>query len=122
MCAETAQSPWTDALPRVTNAVDERAAWRVGFLRLAVRITGAIWGVMGYFLWDRYQEQIPVAFLHLADWIPTGLVRFGLLVTLVAVALWMMSATSKGGRVTPARSPMVQDACGTRGERSDPED
>src|SRR5262249_53462611 len=35
VCVETAQSPWKDTLPGKWDFVDKRAAWRVGFLRMA---------------------------------------------------------------------------------------
>jgi hypothetical protein len=62
VCAETAQSPWSGALPRTSRFKDERAAWRVGFLRIARRSTAVTWLVLGAILWSRYQISIPVTF------------------------------------------------------------
>jgi hypothetical protein len=53
VCAETAQSPWKGTLPAKWDFVDKRAAWRVGFLRMARWSTGLTWLVLGVFLWSR---------------------------------------------------------------------
>jgi hypothetical protein len=82
VCAETAQSPWSGALPRTSRFKDERAAWRVGFLRMARWSTGVTWLVLGVILWSRYQAYIPV--FDVPGWVPAAPVRFALLVTFVA--------------------------------------
>ena len=90
VCAETAQSPWSGALPRAPRSVDERAAWRVGFLRMARQSTGVTWLVLGAFLWTRYQASIPLTF-DLPGWVPAAPVRLVLLVAFIASAMWATS-------------------------------
>ena len=74
VCAETAQSPWSGALPRAPLSVDARAAWRVGFLRMARQSIGVTWLVLGAFLWTRYQASIPITF-DMPGWVPAAPVR-----------------------------------------------
>ena len=88
---ETAQSPWKSTLPGKWDFVDKRAAWRVGFLRMARRSTGLTWLVLGVFLWSRYQASIPVTF-DLPGWVPAAPVRLVLLVTFIASAMWATSS------------------------------
>ena len=91
VCVETAQSPWKSTLPGKWDFVDKRAAWRVGFLRMARRSTGLTWLVLGVFLWSRYQASIPVTF-DLPGWVPAAPVRLVLLVTFIASAMWATSS------------------------------
>jgi hypothetical protein len=86
VCAETAQSPWKDALPPATSYVGERAAWRVGFLQLASRVTVLAWVVIGVVLYTRYQERIPLPF-DLPDWLPEEAGRTVLLITLAFLGM-----------------------------------
>ena len=90
VCAETAQSPWSGALPRAPRSVDERAAWRVGFLRMARRSTGVTWLVLGAFLWTRYEASIPLTF-DMPGWVPAAPVRLVLLAAFIASAMWATS-------------------------------
>jgi hypothetical protein len=90
VCAETAQSPWSGALPRAPRFVDDRAAWRVYFLRMARLSTGVTWLVLGVILWSRYQAYIPV--FDVPGWVPAAPARFALLVTFVASAMWATSS------------------------------
>jgi hypothetical protein len=90
LCAETASSPWTSALPRETPFVDERAAWRVGFLQFARQSANAIWLVVFAFLWYRHPADIPVPH-DVPGWIPAAVTQFVLLVALIAFAWWVTS-------------------------------
>ncbi len=87
ICAETASSPWTTALPLETIAVDERAAWRCRFLRIARWSTYAIWLFLGAFLWIMYKDRMPLPF-DLPGWIPPAAAGFALLAAIIAVAAW----------------------------------
>ncbi len=68
-CAETAMSPWRDELSPVPPAVDARAAWRVGWLRLARRAVGIAWLTVGASVWFKYSELVPQP-LKLPAWLP----------------------------------------------------
>jgi len=91
VCAETAESPWTHELPDESDFVDKRAAWRVGFLRTARRISGLTWLVLGVSLWIRHQANVPVPF-NLPSWVPAPPVQHALFVALVALAMWATSS------------------------------
>jgi hypothetical protein len=91
VCAETAESPWTHELPNESDFVDKRAAWRVGFLRTARRISGLTWLVLGVSLWTRHQANVPVPF-NLPSWVPAPPVQHALFVALVALAMWATSS------------------------------
>ncbi len=95
LCAETAESPWSDALPPepgfVEGLVDFRAAWRGGFLWKARLVTVLTWVVVGVILWTQYQASIPVPF-DLPGWVPAAPVRPVLLVTFIASAMWVTSS------------------------------
>ena len=86
-CAETAESPWTHQLPDELDFVDKRAAWRVGFLRLARWSSGLTWLVLGVLLWKRNQANVPVPF-NLPNWVPPSPVQHALFVALIALAMW----------------------------------
>ena len=58
-CAETAGSPWTHQLPHDSDFIDKRAAWRVGFLRVARWSSGLAWFALGISLWNRHQANVP---------------------------------------------------------------
>jgi len=75
----------------LTNRVDKRAAWRVGFLRTARRISGLTWLVLGVSLWIRHQANVPVPF-NLPSWVPAPPVQHALFVALVALAMWATSS------------------------------
>ena len=57
-CAETAESPWTHELPDESDFVDKRAAWRVGFLRLARWSSGLTWLVLGRFTLEAESSEL----------------------------------------------------------------
>jgi hypothetical protein len=94
VCAETAKSPWVGKLPDepsfVKGFVDDRAAWRVYFLRRARLVTGVTWLALGALLWSRYQASIPEMF-NLPGWIPAAPVRLAELGTFIASAMWATS-------------------------------
>jgi len=94
VCAETAHSPWMGALPGESDFVDTRAAWRVGFLRIARWSTSLTWLVLGALLWFRHQASLPVPF-DLPGWLPAAPVRLALFAALIALAMW---ATSRAHR------------------------
>lgn len=71
VCAETAESPWREELPTVTRGVDERAKWRVGWLRLARFTVGAVWIALGAILWNKHGGVALPA--RLPDWLPEWL-------------------------------------------------
>jgi hypothetical protein len=87
VCAETARSPWTDALPGESDFADKRAAWRVGFLQMARWCSGLTLLVLGTFLWTEHQGSIPVPF-DLPSWFPPAPVKLALLVAFIAFAMW----------------------------------
>jgi hypothetical protein len=89
VCAETAQSPWADALPRASDFVDKRAAWRVGFLRIACWSANLTWLFLGAIVWTKYQCNIPV--FGLTSWFPEAPVRFSVLVASIVSAMWATS-------------------------------
>jgi hypothetical protein len=92
VCAETAQSPWVGELAAETEFVDKRAAWRVGFLRIARWSTSLTWLLVGSVLWTRHQASIPVPF-DLPTWSPVAPVRFTLLVASILLPMWATSKT-----------------------------
>jgi hypothetical protein len=96
VCAETAESPWQEKLPPPVGSAwaDRRAAWRVGFLRWAVRINALFWLFAFLLLWTRYQAHIPLPF-ELPSWLPAwmpALAQFAALVIMVAAAAWATAA------------------------------
>jgi hypothetical protein len=92
--AETAQSPWRDALPRVSGLADQRAAWRVGFLRIARWTTGILWLVLGALIW--HQTSIEVLFKLptwlTPAWFPAALGQRALFVAVIALVIWASSS------------------------------
>lgn len=91
VCAETAESPWTNQLPDESDFVDKRAAWRVGFLRAARLISGATWLVLGVALWGRNLAKVPVPF-SLPSWVPAPPVEHALFAVLIALGMWVTSS------------------------------
>jgi hypothetical protein len=90
VCAQTAKSEWQVLLPRETLDVDQRAAWRVGFLRLARGINGLAWLFAFVPLWKRHEQRVPMPF-DLPTWLPAAVptaARFALLAAVVALAAW----------------------------------
>jgi hypothetical protein len=87
VCAETAQSPWTGELPCELNLADKRAAWRVGFLRLA-RWSAALLVCLVLAGLFRRLTVIPVL-LKAPDSVPTAFAQFAHLIAYVALALWL---------------------------------
>ena len=92
VCAETAQSPWISELPSESTSVDERAAWRVGFLRIARWSASFVWLVVFVLVWRL--TVIPIPFKK-PDWVPTALVQFALLATFVSLAMWVTSVVMR---------------------------
>lgn len=95
LCAETAKSPWSRALPEEpcfeAGPVDTRAAWRVGLLRTALLVVRWIGVVGGVVVWNQYQASIPMI-IDAPSWIPSPPLQLAELVTLVATAILMVSA------------------------------
>jgi hypothetical protein len=90
-CAETAESPWRARLPPDRLDVDTRAAWRVGWLRLARWTVGVSWLLVGATLWIRHSNDVPLPF-KLPSWLPMLAVmaeRLVVLAVLIAVAYWI---------------------------------
>jgi hypothetical protein len=90
-CAETAESPWTHELPDESDFVDNRAAWRVGFLRAARWSSSLTWLVLGSWLLIEHQANVPVPF-NLPSWVPASPVQHALFVALIALAMWATSS------------------------------
>jgi hypothetical protein len=90
-CAETAESPWTHKLPGESDFIDKRAAWRVGFLRVARWSNVLAWLVLGAWLWMRDQANVPLP-VNLPSWVPAPLVQHALFVALIALAMWATSS------------------------------
>lgn len=90
-CAQTAQSPWQTMLPTETSSIDQRAKWRVSFLRLIRWSTVLIWLFLFVVMWRRYRDQIPVPFQP-PSWLPPSLalvpIRLALLALVVAFLAW----------------------------------
>jgi len=90
-CAQTAKCEWQEQLPRDTLDVDRRAAWRVGFLRLAWWGNALAWLVAFVLLLRKgYAQSMPLLF-DLPTWLPPPAliaVRFALLAAAVAVVAW----------------------------------
>ncbi len=93
-CAKTAHSRWIDALPPEMSNVDERAKWRVSFLRLTRWITGLAWILLLVLLWRQYEPSIPLLF-NPPDWlgwlVTATATRFALLAALVGLLAWATS-------------------------------
>ncbi|WP_157088589.1 transposase [Bradyrhizobium jicamae] len=94
VCAETAQSPWKDALPRISGFVDQRAAWRVRFLRIARWTTSVLWLILGALIWHQMSTEVSFKFpIWLAPaWLPAALGLPALLVALIVLAIWASSS------------------------------
>lgn len=93
VCAQTARSEWQDRLPRERLDVDQRAAWRVGFLRLARGINALAWLFVFALLWKRHEQRVPMPF-DLPAWLPAAaatVTRFALLAAVVTLAAWATS-------------------------------
>jgi hypothetical protein len=94
VCAQTAGSPWQATLPAETTCVDDRAAWRVSFLRLARWVTGSVWLSLFVLVWRRYGERIPLPF-DVLSWLPVwtqSAVRFTVLAALISLGALLISA------------------------------
>ena len=96
ICAETAESPWQDKLPRATQGgwLDRRAQWRVGLLRWMVWGNRLLWAILLVVLWTRHQAHVPVPFSFPSwswDWGPS-LARSAILLALVLLAAWAAAA------------------------------
>ena len=89
VCAETAQSPWVDALPPDSDFVDKRAAWRVGFLRIARWSASLTWLILGVTVWTKYKLNIRV--YGLPGWFPVAPARCAMLAAFIAFAMWATS-------------------------------
>ena len=96
MCAETAESPWHNKLPPPTLAgwLDQRAAWRVGFLRWIVWGNRMLWALILVLLCTRHETRVPVPFTFPSwfwGWGPQ-VARYAILTALVALAAWATAA------------------------------
>ncbi len=91
VCAETAGSPWTHKLPKDSDFIDKRAAWRVGFLRVARWSSGLAWLALGISLWIRHQGYVPSP-INLPSWIPAQPVEHTLFVAFIVSAICATSA------------------------------
>ena len=101
-CAHTAKSPWEAKLSPANLSpedwmawIDLRAAWRVGFLRLAVWINWLFWLCVAFpVLWWRHLAHVPLPF-EFPSWIPgwgAMVARTAVLTVLVAMAAWATAA------------------------------
>ena len=69
VCAETAMSPWKDDVPPETQSIDDRAKWRVWFLKFTRWITGSAWLYIFTRIWWHDGTSIPLLF-NPPDWLP----------------------------------------------------
>ena len=90
VCAETAKSPWRDALPRISGFADRRAAWRVSFLRIARWTAGILWLVLGASIWHQMSIQEPFRLTTwlVPAWFPAPLGQRLLFVAAIALVIW----------------------------------
>jgi formylglycine-generating enzyme required for sulfatase activity len=92
VCAETAESPWTHALPDESDFIDKRAAWRVGFLQAARWISGLTWLALGVLLWKRNLANVPILPVDLPIWVPASLFQHAVFLALIALGIWATSS------------------------------
>jgi hypothetical protein len=88
VCARTAESPWGAGLPEAAGA-DQRARWRVRYLKLAVWCSTLAWAWLFAQLWSRYGQLIPLP--PLPDWTPASAAvpaRLGVLGVAWAAVAW----------------------------------
>jgi hypothetical protein len=69
-CAETVESSWKNELPPESPEIKRRAAWRVGWLRLARATVYLSWLVAGAALWSFHGNAVPLPF-KLPSWLPS---------------------------------------------------
>jgi hypothetical protein len=84
-CANAAKSPWKDDLPPETDILDQRAEWRVGFLRILRWATGAFWLPILAMLWIRWGEQVWIPD-DASRWLPAAAMTW-LRLTILALAV-----------------------------------
>lgn len=87
-CANTAGSAWAAELPNVDAAVDLRAEWRVGFLRLTRWINALLWAWFGALLWFQHHESLPLP-VEIPAWLPGPMARFAALILAMAAGAWL---------------------------------
>jgi hypothetical protein len=90
LCAQTARSAWQACLATDSTLIDQRAAWRVGVLRLARWITILAWTVLFLVIWRTSSDRLPLL-LPIPNWLPelaASAVRLSLLIGLVGLATW----------------------------------
>lgn len=90
VCAETADSAWIPALPVESKRVDERAAWRVSFLRVARWSTVLVWLFLLAWVCYRHGDSIPLPFDPPA-WLPAvavSLAQYAIMAALIIAAMW----------------------------------
>jgi len=96
-CARVARSPWLGTLPPDTKSIDDRAEWRVGFLRISRLLLALWWALTTALLLPRLGEAdlwlppvpLPDMLLRLFGWsdgVPDWL-RLALLNAMVALVL-----------------------------------
>ena len=93
-CARTAESSWKDLLPPQSPQIDERAEWRIRYLRILRWAAGAFWLPILAMLWIRWGEQIWIP-EDAARWLPAAAVIW-LRFSILAVAV-VFSARLVGG-------------------------
>ena len=86
-CGRVAESPWLAQLPTETQYVDRRAAWRIGFLRLARRTVFLSVMLAGVVALGRYSRS-PIVPIPVPDWVPAGVTAVGLVLAIIAVVAW----------------------------------
>jgi hypothetical protein len=69
-CAETVESSWKNELPPESPEIKKRAAWRVGWLRLARATVYLSWLVAGAAVWSFHRNAVPLPF-KLPSWLPS---------------------------------------------------
>jgi hypothetical protein len=88
-CAQTAGSSWATMIASNTDDIDDRAAWRVGFLWPARWICRIIWIFLLLFFWKQFGDDL-AGIIHAPTWLPEAahsVLRFGILgLVLMAVA------------------------------------
>jgi hypothetical protein len=93
-CAETAGSAWQAELPPESLDLDQRAKWRVGWLRLTRNAVWLGWLVIAVSVWSRHGNEIPIPF-KMPRWLPAGAAdaaRLAIFAALIAILAWVSLA------------------------------
>ena len=93
-CARTARSSWINELPPETVSINERAKWRLYFLRAGRWCCYPLLAVLFGLLWARYADAITLS-IEPASWLPVTASTLGRLVAatvLFALLAWVVSS------------------------------